>query len=290
MLNEQTMTKLYAMKLNGLAAGYEEQRQQPRMADLSFDERLGLLVDRQWRWREERSLKMRLHNAKFKFHACIEDVDYRASRGLKRAQIDQLSSSEWVGFHQNLILTGPTGTGKTFLACALGQKACRDGHRVRYYVAAKLFRELSQAHADGSFMSLSSKLLKTDLLLIDDWGLETLKESQYRDFLELLDARQGSPVSSQRSFGMTPLVIPPSPMPSSTACSTRLTASISRVRPYANPEVRPNDPSQIPAAFAAGSAGTPKGGREKTTSSRLESGLRLGQDDTQTLDSYRTLS
>ena len=192
MLNEQTMTKLYAMKLNGLAAGYEEQRQQPRMADLSFDERLGLLVDRQWRWREERSLKMRLHTAKFKFHACIEDVDYRASRGLKRAQIDQLSSSEWVGFHQNLILTGPTGTGKTFLACALGQKACRDGHRVRYYVAAKLFRELSQAHADGSFMSLSSKLLKTDLLLIDDWGLETLKESQYRDFLELLDDRQGS--------------------------------------------------------------------------------------------------
>ena len=88
--------------------------------------------------------------------------------------------------------TGPTGTGKTFLACALGQKACRDGHRVRYYVAAKLFRELTQAHADGSFMSLSSKLLKTDLLLIDDWGLETLKESQYRDFLELLDDRQGS--------------------------------------------------------------------------------------------------
>ena len=151
MLNEQTMTKLYAMKLNGLAEGYEEQRQQPRMADLSFDERLGLLVDRQWRWREERSLKMRLHNAKFKLHAYIEDVDYRASRGLKRPQIDQLSSSEWVGYHQNLILTGPTGTGKTFLACALGQKACRDGHRVRYYVAAKLFRELTQAHADGSF-------------------------------------------------------------------------------------------------------------------------------------------
>jgi DNA replication protein DnaC len=192
MLNEQTMTKLYAMKLNGLAAGYEEQRQQPRMADLSFDERFGLLVDRQWRWREDRSLKTRLHNAKFKLQACIEDVDYRASRGLKRAQVDQLSSSEWVRFHQNVLLTGPTGTGKSFLACALGQKACRDGYRVRYYVAAKLFRELTQAHADGSFMSLSSTLLKADLLLIDDWGLETLKESQYRDFLELLDDRQGS--------------------------------------------------------------------------------------------------
>ena len=192
MLNEQTMTKLYAMKLNGMADGYEEQRQQPQIADLSFDERFGTLVDRQWRWREERALKTRLRNAKFKLEACIEDVNYCTSRGLKRAQIDQLSSSEWVGFHQNLILTGPTGTGKTFLACAVGQKACRDGYRVRYYVAAKLFRELSAAHVDGSFMRLSDKLTKTDLLLIDDWGMETLKESQYRDFLEILDDRQGS--------------------------------------------------------------------------------------------------
>jgi DNA replication protein DnaC len=192
MLNEQTMTKLYTMKLNGIADGYKEQREQPKMADLSFDERLGMLVDRQWRWREDRALKTRLRNAMFKIHACIEDVDYRASRGVKRAQIDHLSSSEWVGYHQNLILTGPTGTGKTFLACALGQKACRDGYRVRYYVAAKLFRELSAAHIDGSFMRLGAKLIKTDLLLIDDWGMETLKESEYRDFLEILDDRQGS--------------------------------------------------------------------------------------------------
>jgi DNA replication protein DnaC len=192
MLNEQTMTKLYTMKLNGIADGYKEQREQPKMADLSFDERLGMLVDRQWRWREDRALKTRLRNAMFKIHACIEDVDYRASRGVKRAQIDHLSSSEWVGYHQNLILTGPTGTGKTFLACALGQKACRDGYRVRYYVAAKLFRELSAAHVDGSFMRLGAKLIKTDLLLIDDWGMETLKESEYRDFLEILDDRQGS--------------------------------------------------------------------------------------------------
>jgi DNA replication protein DnaC len=192
MLNEQTMTKLYAMKLNGLAEGYEQQRQQPQMAELSFDERFGMLVDRQWRWREERALKSRLRQANFKLPACIEDVDYRACRGLKRTQIDQLSSSEWVGYHQNLILTGPTGTGKSFLACALGQKACRDGYRVRYYVAAKLFRELTRAHADGSFMGLSGKLLRTDLLVIDDWGMETLKESEYRDFLEVLDDRHGS--------------------------------------------------------------------------------------------------
>jgi DNA replication protein DnaC len=191
-LNEQTMTKLYGMKLNGMAEGYEQQRQQPQMADLSFDERLGLLVDRQWQWREQRALATRLRSAKFKLEACIEDITYRASRGLKRAQIDQLASSEWVGYHQNVILTGPTGTGKTYLACALGQKACRDGYRVRYYVTAKLFRELSAAHLDGSFMRLSSRLLKTDLLIIDDWGMETLSESQYRDFLEILDDRQGA--------------------------------------------------------------------------------------------------
>jgi len=192
MLNEQTMSLLYAMKLHGMAEGYEQQRQQPKMAELSFDDRFGMLVDRQFRWREERALATRLRNAKFKVQACIEDVNYRASRGLKRAQIDQLSSSEWVGYHQNLILTGETGTGKTWLACALGQKACRDGYRVRYYVAVKLFRQLRAAHLDGSFERLSAKLTKTDLLLIDDWGMETLKESEYRDFLEILDDRQGS--------------------------------------------------------------------------------------------------
>lgn len=192
MLNEQTMTKLFAMKLNGMAEAYEEQRKQPQMADLSFEERLGMLVDRQWMWREDRALKTRLRNARFKLPAFIEDVDYRTSRGLKRAQINQLQNSEWVGYHQNVILTGPTGTGKSFLACALGHKACRDGYRVRYYVAAKLFRELMHAHADGSYTRLSSNLVKTDLLVIDDWGMETLKESQYRDFLEILDDRQGS--------------------------------------------------------------------------------------------------
>ncbi len=192
MLNEQTMTKLHDMKLHGMAEACEEHRQQPQMADLSFDERFGMLVDRQWRWREERALATRLRNAKFKLQACIEDLNYRTSRGLKRGVIDQLRSSEWVGFHQNVIITGQTGTGKTFVGCALGQKACRDGYRVRYYVAAKLFRELSASHADGSFTRLSNRLLKTELLIVDDWGMETLKESQYRDFLEILDDRQGS--------------------------------------------------------------------------------------------------
>ncbi len=190
MLNEQTKTQLYAMKLNGMAEAYEEQSRQPSMAELCFDERLGLLVDRQWTWREDRALKTRLRHAKLKLSACIEDVDYAALRGLKRAQIDSLADSRWVGYHQNVLLTGPTGTGKTFLACALGQKACRDGYRVRYFVASKLFRQLSAAHADGSFPRLSGQLQKTDLLIIDDWGMEKLKENQYRDLLEILDDRQ----------------------------------------------------------------------------------------------------
>lgn len=191
MLNEQTKSKLYAMKLNGMAAAYEEQCRQPRAAELSFDERLGLLVDRQWTWREDRALKTRLQHAKFKLPACVEDLDCQAGCGLKRAQVEQLATSQWVGYHQSVIITGPTGTGKTFLACALGQKACRDGHRVRYYVAAKLFRQLTAAHADGSFARLSGQLQKTGLLIVDDWGLEKLHEAQYRDFLEILDDRQG---------------------------------------------------------------------------------------------------
>jgi DNA replication protein DnaC len=151
MFNEQTQSKLYAMKLQGMADAYQEQIRQPRTGDLSFDERFAMLVERQWTWREDRSMKSRLRQAKFKLNACMEDVDFQVERGLKRSQIEQLKDSRWVQFHQNVIVTGPTGTGKSFLACALGQKACRDGYRVRYYVASKLFRQLSAAHADGSF-------------------------------------------------------------------------------------------------------------------------------------------
>lgn len=191
MLNEQTDRKLRAMTLTGMAEAYAEQGRQATMADLSFDERFGLLVDRQWTYREDRALLTRLQYAKFKLSACLEDVSYPATRGLKRSQVDALADSRWIEYHQNVIVTGPTGTGKTFLACALGQKVCRDGHRVRYFVAAKLFRALSAAHADGSYPRLTTQLQKTELLIINDWGMEKLQESQYRDFLEILDDRQG---------------------------------------------------------------------------------------------------
>jgi len=191
MLNDQTMTQLYEMKLHGMADAYEEQRRQPAMMEMDFDERFGMLVDRQWTWREERALTSRLRQAQFRVPACMEDIDYRSGRGLKRAVMDQLRSGEWIGFHQNVILTGPTGTGKTFLACAIGTNACRAGYRVRYYVTGKLFRLLRRAHADGSYMRLLGRLAKADLLIVDDWGMETLKPNEYRDFLEILDDRQG---------------------------------------------------------------------------------------------------
>ena len=191
MLNNQTVNQLNNMKLTGMAAAYEEQRQQPQFAEICFDERFALLVDRQWRWREERALQTRLRAAKFKMQACMEDIDYRASRGLKRDVMEPLRGGDWLNYHQNIILTGSTGTGKSYIACAIGQNACRSGYKVRYFVAAKLFRQLRSSHADGSYMKLTARLAKTDLMIIDDWGMETLKPADYRDFLEILDDRQG---------------------------------------------------------------------------------------------------
>jgi DNA replication protein DnaC len=191
MLTEQTMEKLHAMKLNGFADAWNEQRQQPQSSDLNFDDRLAFLVDRQWIWKENRALATRLKYAKLRQNACLEDVDFRHPRGLKRATIDQLASCQWITHHQNCLITGPTGVGKSYLACALAHKACREGFRVLYYYLPKLFRELSLTHADGSLVRLLKKLARVDLLVIDDWGLTALKPDQYRLFLEILDDRQG---------------------------------------------------------------------------------------------------
>ena len=192
MLNEQTKTKLHALKLNGMAEAYEEQRSQSRMAELSFDERLGLLVERQWLWKENRALATRLAYAQLKEQACVEDLDYGDGRGLKRSVIDQLARADWINYHQNVLITGPTGTGKTFLACALAHKVCRDGHRAVYFYGPKLFRQLTLAHADGSLTKLLKKIAKARLLVVDDWGLGKIDEQQHRDFLEILDDRHGN--------------------------------------------------------------------------------------------------
>lgn len=191
MLNHQTMDKLQALRLEGMAQALEEQRRQPDITQLDFEERFALLVERQWLWRENRALAARLHYAQLKIAATLEDIDYRHPRGLKRAQIDQLRTSEWVRHHHNCLITGPTGSGKTYLACALGHQACRDGHRVVYYYAPKLFRELQTAQADGSLMKLLKKLVRAALLLIDDFGVAAVAGKQYRDLLEILDDRHG---------------------------------------------------------------------------------------------------
>jgi DNA replication protein DnaC len=191
MLTEPTKTKLYAMKLHGMAEAYDEQRTQTRVTELGFEERFGMLVDRQWLWKENRALTTRLQYAKLRQSACVEDLDFTEARGLKRALLEQLGTCEWVRQHQNLIITGPTGCGKTFVACALAHKACREGFRALYFYAPKLFRALSTADADGSLAQLLKKIAKAQVLVLDDWGLAKIDERQYREFLEILDDRHG---------------------------------------------------------------------------------------------------
>jgi DNA replication protein DnaC len=192
MLYSQTLEKLRALRLDGIVQALEEQRKQSDITRLDFEERLALLVERQWLWKENRALAARLQRAQLKIpSACLEDIDYASPRGLKRAQIDQLRAGQWLNHNRNCIVTGPTGVGKTYLGCALGQQACRDGYRAIYYYAPKLFRGLQQAHADGSFTKLLKNIQKARLLIVDDLGLAAVGPKQYRDFLEILDDRNG---------------------------------------------------------------------------------------------------
>ena len=191
MLQTQNLEKLYALRLEGMAQALEEQRRQNDITDLDFEERLGLLIERQWIWKENRGLAARIKYAQFKIQCTLEDIDYRLPRGLKRAQIEQLRVSQWVEDNRNCLITGATGTGKTFLACALGHHGCRQGHRTLYYYAPKFFRALQIAHADGSLLKLLKKLARVSLLIIDDLGIASVTAKQYRDLLEVLDDRHG---------------------------------------------------------------------------------------------------
>ena len=189
MLLNPTLEKLQTLKLSGMYEALNEQLNSPDIEQMSFDERLGLMVDREMTVRDNRRLKTRLKNARLRQHACMEDIDFRHPRGLKREQFQQLLGSGWIKDHQNVIITGPTGVGKTWLACALAQKACRDGYTVQYQRLPRLLQDLSLARADGRYPKIMTALAKTDLLLLDDWGLAPLNENQRRDLLELAEDR-----------------------------------------------------------------------------------------------------
>jgi DNA replication protein DnaC len=164
----------------------------PESETLSFEERLGLLADREMTERQDRRLKTRLRQARLKHHACVEDLDYRAPRGLDKALMLQLATCRWVREGLNLIINGPTGVGKTWIACALAQKACREGYTALYLRLPRLFEDLGLAHGDGRFTKLMAGFAKTDLIILDDWGLAKFTAEQRRDMLELLDDRHGS--------------------------------------------------------------------------------------------------
>jgi DNA replication protein DnaC len=180
------------MKLNGMAEAFREQLQQPHMDELVFEERFGLLVDRQWTWKEDRRMRRLLKDAKLKINACIEDIDYKSPRGIDKSVMMNLISCDWIRNHQNLIITGPTGVGKTFLCCALANSACRSGYPALYTRAPRLFQELAIARADGSYPKLMNKLAKTKLLAIDDLGLAPMTDPERRDLLEVIEDRQGT--------------------------------------------------------------------------------------------------
>jgi len=200
MLDQQTLEKLRRMRLGTMANALEVQQSDPQCQELSFEERLGLLVDREWTARRDRRLSRLLKEARLRLPAAPEDIDYRASRGLEKPLLRSLFGGEWLRDGRSVLLTGPTGVGKTFIACALGNAACRQGFRTRYYRVPRLLGDLELARADGSYASFLGRLASLDLLILDDWGLAPLTAPEARDLLEVVDDRclaRSTLVSSQ---------------------------------------------------------------------------------------------
>ena len=186
-----TLDHLRTLRLTGMAKALEEQMQTADIDSLTFEQRLGLMVDREVIERQNRNLKTRLRKAGLRQSASVEDIDYRHPRGLDKALLAKLQSCGWIKEHHNLIITGPTGTGKTFLACALAHKACREGFSSLYLRAPRFLQDLLISKGDGRFARLLSSIARTNLLLLDDWGMSKLTLEQSRDLLELFDDRHG---------------------------------------------------------------------------------------------------
>lgn len=192
MMIETTLSKLNQLKLSGMAEALTEQAQGTVYADLSFEERLGLLVDRETLNRDNRRLTNLLRGARLRYsHACPEEIDFRTPRGLSKDAVLSLMPGGWVKGKQNVIITGPTGSGKTFIACALANSACRNGYSAHYVRLPRLLQDMNIARADGSYGKLLTRLAKYAVLVIDDWGLAKLNDKERRDILEVLEDRHG---------------------------------------------------------------------------------------------------
>ena len=191
MLLQQTIDQLHELKLLGMAQALEEQGGQPDLHDLAFGDRLALLVEREATARADRRLTRLLQIAKLRLPATVEDLDFKTPRGLDRSVVLRLTTCDWIHQHQVVLIVGATGTGKTYLACALGHSACRQGLRVRYHRLPRLLNDLALARADGSYGKLLTTLAKTELLIVDDWGLAPLGDRERRDLLEVIEDRHG---------------------------------------------------------------------------------------------------
>lgn len=189
MLTHPILDQLLNMKLTGMHRALTEQMQMDDLDPMSFEERLGLLVDREATERADRRLQYRLRKARLKQHACVEDIDYRHRRGLDKRLMQQLVTGEYLDRQLNILMTGPAGVGKTWLACALAHKACRDGYTARYLRLPRLMQEWPIAKADGRYVRLLHEYARTDLLILDDWAIVPMNEETRRDLLEILDDR-----------------------------------------------------------------------------------------------------
>jgi len=188
MLIHPTIDKLEKLRLGGMVMALKEQ-QNMDLDSLSFEERLGLLVDRETVERDNRRLTTRLRQARLRHQACIEDIDFKQPRGLDKSLIMRLAECSWLQRHQNMIITGPTGAGKSYLTCAFAQKACRSGYTASYQRMPRLFEEINLAKGDGRYVKLMAGLAKVDLLVLDDFGLKPLNQEQRHDLLEILEDR-----------------------------------------------------------------------------------------------------
>lgn len=192
MLTNATIEKMHALKLTALAEAFQAQMGRPEFSELEFGERVGLLVDAEWTSREQRKQRRRLRAAKLRQQACLEDIDWSAPRGLDRSMVLSLGTCAFIRDHRNLLITGSTGVGKSYLACAFAERACRSGYSAYYVRAPRLYHELSVSRADGSYGRLLQRLTRTDLLVIDDWGLAPLQDAERRDLLEIVEDRHQS--------------------------------------------------------------------------------------------------